>query len=49
MWDILIENPDSKVHVANMGPTRVLVVPGGPHVGPIYLAIREGYLAKDQA
>ena len=33
--------PDSKVHVANMGPTWVLSAPGGPHVGPMNLAIRE--------
>ena len=32
--------PDSKVHGANMGPTWVLSAPGGPHVGPINLAIR---------
>ena len=32
--------PDSKVHVANMGPTWVLTAPGGPHVGPMNLAIR---------
>ena len=35
-------NPDSKVHGANMGPTRVLSDPDGPHVGPMNLAIREG-------
>ena len=34
--------PDSKVHGFNMGPTWVLPVPGGPHVGPINLAIRGG-------
>ena len=34
-------NPDNKVHGANMGPTWVLSVPGGPHNGPINLAIRE--------
>ena len=33
-------SPDSKVHEANMGPTRVLSVPDGTHVGPINLAIR---------
>ena len=33
--------PDSKVHGANMGPTWVLSVPDGPHVGPMNLAIRE--------
>ena len=36
-------NPDSKAHGANMGPTWVLSSPGRPHVGPINLAIREGY------
>ena len=34
-------NPDSKVHGANMGPNWVLSSPGGPHVGPMYLAIWE--------
>ena len=34
-------NPDSKVHGANMGPTFVLSVPGGPHVGLMNLAIWE--------
>ena len=32
--------PDSKVCVANMGPTWVLAAPGGPHVGPMNFAIR---------
>ena len=32
---------DSKVHVANMGPTCVLSAPGGPYVGPMNLAIRD--------
>ena len=32
-------HPDSKVHVAYMGPTWVLSAPGGPHVGPMNLAI----------
>ena len=32
--------PDSKIHGANMGPTLVLLAPGGPHVGPINLAFR---------
>ena len=36
--------PDSKVHGANTGPTWVLSVPDGPHVGPINLAIRETML-----
>ena len=31
--------PDSKVHGANMGPTRVLPAPGGSHVGPMNLVI----------
>ena len=35
-------NPDSKVHAAHMGPTWVLSAPGGPHVGPVNLAVREG-------
>ena len=35
-------NPDSKVHGANMGPIWALSAPGGPHVGPMNLAIREG-------
>ena len=33
-WKATNGSPDSKVHVANMGPTWVLSVPGGPHVGP---------------
>ena len=33
-------NPDSNVHGANIGPTWVLSAPGGPHIGPINLAIR---------
>ena len=36
-WNI----PDSKVHGTNMGPTWVLLAPGGPHVGPINLASRD--------
>ena len=32
--------PESKVYGANMGPTRVLAAPGGPHMGPINLVIR---------
>ena len=38
-------NPNSKVHGANMGPTWVLSVPDGPHVGPMNLAIRELFWA----
>ena len=37
-WD-----PDSKIHGDNMGPTWVLPVPDGPHVGPMNFAIR-GYI-----
>ena len=33
--------PDSNVHVAHMGPTWVLSAPGGPHVVPTNLAIRD--------
>ena len=32
-------NPDSKVHVANMGPIWGRQGPGGPHVGPMNFAI----------
>ena len=40
-WIIVLRSfPDSKVHGANMGPTWVLSVPDGPHVGPMNLAIR---------
>ena len=35
------DNPDNKVHGANMGPTWVLSAPGGPHVGPMNLPIWE--------
>ena len=31
--------PDSKVHMAHMGPTWVLSAPCGPHVGHVNLAI----------
>ena len=33
--------PHNKIHVDNMGPTRVLSAPDWPHVGPINLAIRD--------
>ena len=36
--------PDSKVRGANMGPTWVLSAPDGPHVGPMNLAIRGGFV-----
>ena len=35
----MITVPDSKVYGANMGPTWGRQDPGGPHVGPINLAI----------
>ena len=31
--------PESKVHGANMRPSWVLSAPGGPHIGPMNLAI----------
>ena len=33
-----------KIHAASMGPTWVLSAPGGPHVGPMNLAIRGGHV-----
>ena len=39
---LVVSSLDSKVHGANMGPTWVLSAPGGPHVGPMNLAIRGG-------
>ena len=33
-------HPDSKVHEGYMGPTWGRQDPGGPHVGPMNLAIR---------
>ena len=38
---ILHINPDSKVHVAHMGPTWDRQDPDGPHVGHVNLAIWE--------
>ena len=34
------QDPDSKLHGDNMGPTWVLSAPDGSHVGPMNLAIR---------
>ena len=34
---ILNVYPYRKVHGANMGPTWVLPVPDGPHIGPMYV------------
>ena len=33
------QDPDSKVHGANIGPNWGLQVPGGPHVVPMNLAV----------
>ena len=33
--------PDSKVHGTYMGPTWDQKDPGGPHVGPMNLALRD--------
>ena len=38
-------NPDSKVHGTYMGPTWGWQDPGGPHVGPMILAIWEDILS----
>ena len=40
-WDFCITTPDGKVHETNMGPTWVLPVPYGHHVGPLNLAISD--------
>ena len=39
-------DPDNKVHGASMGPAWVLSAPGGPHVGPMNLAIWGGRLTS---
>ena len=41
MCYITVTTPDSTVHGANMGPTWVLLVPGGSQVGPMNLAISD--------
>ena len=38
---LLVTNPDSKVHGANMGPIWGQQDPGGSHVGPMNIAIWE--------
>ena len=40
IWFYVQYYPDSKVHGANMGPIWGRQDPGGPHVGPMNLAIR---------
>ena len=42
LWAVSINNPDSKVHRANMGPIWGQQDPDGPHVGPMKFAIWEG-------
>ena len=39
--EVLLGNPDSKVHGANMGPIWGRQDPGGPHVGPMNFAVWE--------
>ena len=41
VWYILSTIPDSKIHGANMGPIWGRQDPGGPHVGPMNLAISD--------
>ena len=41
LFVVIVNIPDGKVHGVNMGPTWVLSVPDGPHVGPMNLAIRD--------
>ena len=41
MWTFRSTNPDSKVHGANVGHIWDRQDPGGPHVGPMNLAIWE--------
>ena len=36
----VVSFPVSKVHGASTGPTWVMSAPGGPHIGPMKLAIR---------
>ena len=40
-WNIFVNNPDSKVRGANMGPIWGRQDPGGPHVGPMNVVIWE--------
>ena len=49
IWSIYRILTYNKVHGANMGPTWVLLARGGPHVGPMNLAIRASLLlARDK-
>ena len=38
---VLAQNPDNKIHGANVGPIWGRQDPGGPHVGPMNFAIWE--------
>ena len=38
---VKIDIPDGKAHVAHTGPTCVLSIPGGPHVGPVNFTIKD--------
>ena len=40
-------NPDGKVYGANMGPIWDQQDPGGPHVGPMDLAIWEDWFLSN--
>ena len=42
---LALDTPDNKVHGANMGPIWGRQDPGGPHVGPMNLAIWDLLLA----
>ena len=46
-WCSYGNDPDSKVHGANIGPTRVLSAPDGPHVGPMNRAIKRGSVSSE--
>ena len=41
-----LDQPDRKVHGANMGPTWVLSATDGPHVGPTNLAFWVSYCLR---
>ena len=38
-WSVDNRDPNSKIHVANMGPIWGRQDPGGPHVGPMIFVI----------
>ena len=47
--NVLTSFPDGRVHGVNLGSSRVLSAPGGPHVGPMILAIRVVIMASTQS